>query len=215
LEAALSIDWSNTIPYNPEFGPGLVGWPKGGIQIPAYGKYGGPQISGNGFKDDPVDKLDALFKAHDQAIDTAMEDGLVPSELVQPHGALINGITGLKESDDGLLVVVKETAGKPPEGDAEATLYAGMTSFALTAELTQLGFLGQLEGALDRSDPFVLDDVQAAIKDAARYMEKGLEEVPAEGRGLDGALQLFEKQFVELLGTPDLSHSSGALDFLL
>jgi len=210
----VKIGWENAITFNPILGPDLEGDSEGGIQIPTYGNYGGPRISGHGFKDDPVDDLDALFKTHDQEIVHAAQGGLESSELIQPHANLINGIMDLMESDDGLLVV-EETAGKHPDGDAEATLYAGLTMFALTAELAQLGFLGELEKALDPSDPFVFDDVPNALKDAARYMERGLEEAPAAGRGLNGALNLFEKQFVELLGTPDPSHSSGASDFML
>jgi len=209
LEAELTINWDNTITINPISGPNLGGGSRGGIQVPAYGEYGGPQISGNGFKNDPVDDLDALFKAHDLAILEAAEGGLAPSELVQPHADLINGVTNLNETRDGLLVL-EEGAG----GDAEATLYGALTVLALTAELTQQGFLGQLEGALDPSDPFVIDDVPAALRDAMGYMERGLEEVPAEGKGLNGAIQLFENQFAELLGIPDLSLSSVASDFL-
>jgi len=206
----LNIHWDNTITFNPNFGPNLGEDARGGIKIPAYGNYGGPTISGHDFKDKPVDDLDALFKAHDLAIKEAAEGGLDPSELVQPHANLINGIISLNETPDALLVV-HDGAG----GDAEATLYGGMTIFALTAELAQHGLLGALEDALDPSTPAVFDNVPAALRDAARYMERGLEEVPAEGRGLNGALHLFEKNFVELLGTPDPSHSSGASDFLL
>jgi len=61
-------------------------------------------------------------------------------QLVKAHAKLINGIVGsengefpgLKETHDGLLVV--ENVNKTPLiGDAEATLYAGVTIFALTA----------------------------------------------------------------------------------
>ncbi len=128
---------------------------------------------------------------HDIAIEEAMKHGLKPAELVIPHAALINGIVGsekgnipgLKETDDGLLVVddITET---PLTGDAEATIYGGMTIFALTAELAQLGLLGQLEAALDPSDPVEFDDVPRVLQDAQRYMEKGLEEAPSAGKGL-------------------------------
>jgi hypothetical protein len=206
----VKIDWKQAITFNPKFGSSLGDEGKGGIKIPTYGNYGGPKISGPG---DPVDALDTLFKAHDLAIGEAMKDGkLLPAELVIPHAALINGIVGLEETQDGLLVVEK-IAGTSPAGDAEATIYAGMTVFALTAELAQLGLLYQLETALDSSDTLEFDDVPQALHDAQRYMEKGLEEAPDAGKGLNGALQLFEKEFVEILGTPDTSLSSGSSDY--
>lgn len=218
LEKTVTIDWKHTITFNPTFGPNLEGGGKGGIKIPAYGKYGGPQISGPG---KPVDKLDALFKKHDDDIgDIGTVTG---EELVEAHAKLINGIIGsedgkipgLKETQDGLLVV--ENVNKTPlTGDAEATLYAGVTIFALTAELAQGGFLGELETALDPSDPDprVLDDVSMALQDAWRYMERGLEEAPSAGKGLHGAFQLFEKEFDALLDTPDPFLSSGSLDLI-
>jgi hypothetical protein len=221
----VTIDWSKTITLNPKFGSDPDGGGKGGkggILIPAYGEYGGPQISGLGGPVDaePVDALDTLFMLHDIAIEKAMKYGLKPAELVLPHATLINGIVGsekgnipdLKEADDGLLVVdnITET---PLTGDAEATIYGGMTVFALTAELAQLGLLGQLEAALDPSDPVEFDDVPRVLQEAQRYMERGLEEAPSAGKGLNGALQLFENEFVQLLGTSDPSLSSGSSDY--
>jgi hypothetical protein len=218
----VKFDWSKTIPLNPKFGSSLEEGGKGGINIPAYGEYGGPQISGLGDLVDaePVDELDTLFMLHDVAIEEAMTHGLKPAELVIPHAALIKGIVGsekgnipgLKEADDGLLVV-ENTTETPLTGDAEATIYAGMTIFALTAELAQHGLLGQLEAALDPLDPVKFDDVPRVLQDAQRYMERGLEEAPSAGKGLNGALQFFENEFVQLLGTPDTSLSSGASDY--
>ena len=221
----MTIDWSKTITLNPKFGSDLDGGGKGGkggILIPAYGEYGGPQISGlsDPVDAEPVDELDALFKLHDVAIEKAMTYGLKSAELVVPHAELIKGIVGsekgdipgLKETDDGLLVVDNITD-TPLTGDAEASIYAGMTIFALTAELAQHGLLGQLEAALDSSDSVKFDDVPRALQDAQRYMERGLEEAPSAGKGLNGALQLFENEFVKLMGTPDTSLSSGASDY--
>jgi hypothetical protein len=217
------IDWKHTITFNPTFGPNLGDGGKGGIKIPAYGKYGGPQISGPGA---PVDKLDALFQKHDHEIGAAMAGGLDPKELPGPHAKLINGIVGsehgefpgLPETKDGLLVVGNADH-IPPVGDAEATLYAGMTIFALTAQLAQGGIpaLVQFETALDPtdpSDPLAFDDTSRVLHDASRYMERGLDEVPDAGKGLHGALQLFEKSFADFLDTPDPLHSSGLSTFI-
>jgi hypothetical protein len=192
----VTIDWSKTITFNPKFGSDPDGGGKGGkggILIPAYGEYGGPQISGLGDPVDaePVDELDTLFMQHDIAIEKAMTYDLKSAELVIPHAELINGIVGsekgnipgLKEAEDGLLVV-ENTTETPLAGDAEATIYAGMTIFALTAELAQHGLLGQLEAALDPSDSVKFDDLPRALQDAQRYMERGLEEAPSAGKGL-------------------------------
>jgi hypothetical protein len=223
------IDWYNTIPLNPHFGTDLDGDAKGGIGIPAYGKYGGPQITST---DDPVDDLDALFQVHDGLIGAAMTDGvLAPSELVGAHATLINGITGtdgatgpnsvngLGETPNGLLVV-EESSGGRPVGDAEATLYAGLTMFALTADIAQhgVGSLVELETALDPKEPagpFVFDDISEALQEAARYLETGLEEAPSAGRGLHGALQLFEREFDQFLNPEIASSSTGTTDFML
>jgi hypothetical protein len=220
----VKIDWKDTIPFNPTFGPSLGDGGKGGIRIPAYGTYGGPQISGPG---DPVDALDALFQKHDIAIGNI--GNATGEQLVKPHADLINGIVGsedgkfpgLPETKDGLLVV-GDADHAPLVGDAEATLYAGMTIFALTAQLAQDGPLTliQFENALDSSDPWDpldpldFDGISRALHDASRYMEKGLEEVPSAGKGLHGALQLFENNFADFLDTPDPLHSSGSPDFI-
>jgi hypothetical protein len=212
------IDWKHTITFNPKFGPNLGDAGKGGIKIPAYGNYGGPQISG---PDKPVDELDALFQKHDVAIGVI---GTAKGEqLAKPHADLINGIVGsehgeipgLPETKDGLLVVGNPDQ-IPPVGDAEATLYAGMTIFALTAELAQGGkvVLGRLEAELDPVDPLVFDDIPRALQDASRYMKKGLEEVPSAGKALHGAVQLFENEAADFLDTPDPLHSSGSSIFV-
>ena len=77
-----------------------------------------------------------------------------------------------------------------------------MTIFALTAELAQGGLLASLRPALDPSDPVEFDDVPRALQDAQRYMERGLEEAPTAGKGLNGAFQLFEKEFDATPGHP-------------
>ena len=113
LGRTVKLNWKNTINYNPKFGPNPGGTEaKEASIIPAYGEYGGPQTSG---PDDPVKATlsgSTLFsRRHDLAIGEAMKDGkLLPAELVISHAALINGIVGLEETQDGLLVV-EATAG--------------------------------------------------------------------------------------------------------
>jgi hypothetical protein len=193
------IDWTNTIPFKLDFGPDF--------DAPTYGKYGGPQISGPGL---PIDKLDALFMAHDQEIIAAIiNDGqLEPSELVQPHANLINGILGLEEAPTGRLMV--DEIGGEPQGDAEATLYSGFTILALTADLVQYGLLDELETALDPQDPMVFDDVPAALEEAGEYVAKAL----SSGKPLKEAFDLFDKAYDELLDRQDALTSTSDWGFI-
>jgi hypothetical protein len=200
------IDWTNTIPFKLDFGPDFDADTKGIINAPTYGKYGGPQISGPGL---PIDKLDALFMAHDQAIIPAFSNGqLDPSLLVKPHANLINGILGLEEAPTGRLMV--DFTGASPQGDAEATVYGGFTILALTADLVQYGLLDELEAALDPQDPMVFDDVPAALEEAGEYVAKA----HSSGKPLKEAFDLFDKAYDELLDRQDALTSTSDWDFI-
>ena len=109
--------------------------------------------------------------------------------------------------------MVENITETPLTGDAEATIYAGMTIFALTAELAQRGLLGQLETALDPSDPVEsLTTSRGRSRTRRDTWKRALKRRPAPVKVCNGALQLFEKEFVQLLGTPDPSLSSGSSD---
>jgi hypothetical protein len=195
-----NINWDDPNPLymNPQYGVDLEGnAPSGsGIPLPTYGNHGGPNKSGPG---EPVDKLDALFMKHDQAILDGLTDRktpgvLTPDEMVDAHANLFNAIDGLPQS--GGLVL----------GDAGATLYSGLTIFALTGQLAQLDLLEKLEVALDpkdRLDPAVFDDVSAALSEALAYMEAGLAGLTpteaGEARSLSGLLPVLENQFADFL----------------
>lgn len=186
------IDWEKTITFNPKFGPDMSPEPHpAGIKIPSYGNYGGP-INDAGQDGIAVDRLDGLFKLHDRTIEglAADADGLTPADLVSAHAGLIGGIAAL-DADGGL-------------GKAEASLYAGLSTLALTAEVASFGGLETLARELgpEASLPKVLGE-------AIENMEAGLAEVRGGGKGLHGALHWFEQQFVDLLGVPASSDAFG------
>jgi hypothetical protein len=160
--------------------------------LPTYGNFGGQQISGQDGA--PVDSLDELFQSHDAEILAASQDagGLTPQELVQAHANLIGAITDLPETE-GLLWV--ETATGETIADPEATLYAGFTALALSAQIASFGKQAfEMYQAEFAKDGLNLQDV---LTDAVRYMKTGLDEVPSEGRGLNGLVQVFENQLAD------------------
>jgi len=55
----MEINWAGPLlSFNPDKGINLQDNAPGGVRFPAYGKYGGPQITGNG--QTPADSLDGL-----------------------------------------------------------------------------------------------------------------------------------------------------------
>jgi hypothetical protein len=217
------IDWGNVITYNPNFGFDFFGdLPQGGIKVPAYGFYGGPQNTRPippGEEPKGVDVLDTLFGRHDLALSGLLKDKIITQEevpaFISAHVALITGITDLgRNTSSGLLQVDidKDTGQATQAGSAEATLYAGLTILALTADLASIPGrhgLNALEAALDFSDlsePVVYDDVREVVTQAAEDMETGFAKLPGAGKSLHGAIHHFEEQLVHLLtplDTPD------------
>jgi hypothetical protein len=180
------INWKGPlITINPQHGTNLEGSPPKGIKVPNYGNFGGPLISGQG--GGPVDSLDEHFKDHDAAIGT---EGLLAA-----HAELIGDILALNETNDGLLEV-KRASGEII-ADPEATLYAGFTLFALTAQVVQLDQLDDFETELADLKPAL--NVSTVLTNAAEYMETGLKAVPNEGKGLNGLFHIWEKQFSEFI----------------
>ena len=189
------INWEGPlITINPEHGTDLQfqGNPPKGIKVPNYGNFGGPLISGEG--GGPVDSLDELFQSHDAEILKASQDagGLTPQELVHAHAVLFEGIDDLPINKDGLLL-----------GDPEATLYAGFTLFALTAQVMQFDdpehhVLHLFEADLAGVNPAL--NVSTVLTNAAEYMENGLEAVPSnESKGLNGLFHIWEHQFDDFI----------------
>ncbi|QQP91302.1 hypothetical protein IGS68_08890 [Skermanella sp. TT6] len=179
------IDWEKTIKFNPKFGPNLsADLPPGGIRIPSYGNYGGP-LNDAGPDGIPVDCLDGLFKTHDRTIEASAIDagGLTPGDLISAHADLIGGIAAL-DARSGL-------------EDPEASLYAGLSTLALTAEVASFGGLEALAWELGPAT-----GLPTVIAEAIENMEVGLAEVRGGGKSLHGALHWFERQFVDLLGVP-------------
>jgi hypothetical protein len=183
-----NIHWDDTIIFNPQFGADPFGnLPQGGIPIPAYGTFGGPQnpALGEPVTEGPVDALDSLFMAHDLAILALLPGGLNPEELVSPHADLIEGIATLDQAG-GL-------------GNAEASLYAGLTTLALAGELAQHDLLDDLAAELDQYS------LSTLLTEAVENMEVGLAQVGGEGKSLHGVLHYFEQHLVNPLFSSDTS----------
>ena len=216
------ISWDNVITFNPTFGFDLFGdLPQSGIKVPAYGFFGGPQNTRPlplGEEPKGVDALDTLFGRHDVALSDLLQDKIITQEevpaFISAHVALITGITDLGRDTSGLFQVDinKDTGQVTQEGSAEATLYAGLTVLALTADLASIPGnygLNALETALNFSDlsqPLVYDDVLEVVTQAAEDMETGFAELPGAGKSLHGAFHHLEEQLVHLLtpsDTPD------------
>jgi hypothetical protein len=213
------ISWDNVITFNPTFGFDLFGdLPQGGIKVPAYGFFGGPQNTRAfplGEEPKGVDALDTLFGRHDVALSSLLQDKIITQEevpaFISAHVALITGITNLGRDTSGLLQVDinKDTGQVTQEGSAEATLYAGLTVLALTADLASIPDnygLSALEVALDFSDlsePRVYDDILEAVTQAAEDMDTGFAELPGAGKSLHGALHHLEEQLIHLLTPSD------------
>jgi hypothetical protein len=194
----MEINWDGPLlSFNPEMGTDLQGNSPGGIRFPTYGINGGPQITGDG--NTWVDTLDKFFAEHDQAIFDALIDAetpnvVTPVELVEAHEDLIAKITTLHETD-GLLEVVTDE-GKTI-ADPEATLYAGFTTLALSAQIVSFG-----EDAVQLFANELAEDglkLPEVLTEALQYMETGLDEVPNEGRGLNGLVHVFENKFSDYL----------------
>jgi hypothetical protein len=188
----MNINWDGPLlSFNPNTGTDLQGNPPGGIRFPTYGKYGGPQITGNG--QTAVDSLDGFFQDHDEQIISAGSD-ITPVELVEAHEDLIADIFTLP-APNGILKVVTDEG--DTIADPEATLYAGFTILALSAQIVSFG-----EDAVQLfANKLAEDDLNLpeVLTDALQYMETGLDEVPSEGRGLNGLVHVFENQFSDYL----------------
>jgi hypothetical protein len=213
------INWDNVITYNPTFGFDLFGnLPQSGIKVPAYGFFGGPQNTRPippGEEPKGVDALDTLFGRHDVALSGLLQDKIITQEevpaFISAHVALITGITDLGRNKSGLLQldITQDIGQVTQEGSAEATLYAGLTVLALTADLASIPGnygLNALEAVFDFSDPsepLVYDNILEVVTQAAEDMETGFAELQGAGKSLHGALHHLEEQLIHLLTPSD------------
>jgi hypothetical protein len=156
------INWTTDVFIDPVTLSASAG--PGGIPIPTYGNYGGPDYS-NGMVGGtipasgalaPVDQLDALFYSHDLAYQQQPSANEIPSADL----ALIHGIEFLTAT--GSL-------------DAEASLYAGAVTLGLIA------FMG-LNGNLPSSNELLLAEATAASD-----IQYGLSHLSTSEVGLAGA----------------------------
>ena len=101
-----------------------------GVAVPTYGNYGGPGYTEGAFGplvapyEPPVDALDALFLAHDEATAAAA----TPGEQAVADLGLLRGVVALT----------------PAELGPEASVYAGLTTLAMVGRVAEEGGLGLL-----------------------------------------------------------------------
>lgn len=136
-----------------------------GLQFPTYGNYGGLNYSGGetidsgetpDFTVEPVDALDALFKAHDQVYYQTTD----PLTLAQADLVLIAGIAALDEDDL----------------DAEGQLYAGLATLTM---------LHQILVTHGRPEVLAGQDVREITESALDQIEDGgVDPEPNEVMGL-------------------------------
>jgi hypothetical protein len=120
--------------------------PSGGVAVPTYGEYGGPDYSEGAFGplvapyEPPADALDALFLAHDIASDAAA----TPAQQAAADLGLLRGVVALG----------------PADLDPEGSVYAGLTTLTMVGHLAAEGGLGLLSrGELSRAVLDAADDI--------------------------------------------------------
>lgn len=167
------INWTKDVFIDPVTFSASAG--PGGIPIPTYGNYGGPDYSDGVVGGTiplsgalpPVDQLDALFFAHDLAYQLQPSANEIPSADL----ALIHGIESLTAT--GSL-------------DAEASLYAGATILGV------ISFMG-LNGNLPSPQELAVADATAAYD-----IEYGLSHLSPTEQGLaEGAVQDIAAAFLK------------------
>ncbi len=145
-----------------------------GVAVPTYGNYGGPGYSEGAFGPlaepykPPADALDALFLAHDLASDAAA----TPAEQAVADLGLLRGVVALR----------------PAQLDAEASVYAGLTTLTMVGHLTAQGGLGLLSrGELARAALDAAGDIRrglAGLDNVEREQAEGWFRAAADATGL-------------------------------
>jgi hypothetical protein len=160
-----------------------------GIPIPTYGNYGGPgytagtiggTVTGTVPPDPPpVDPLDALFYAHDFAVQEANGNLQL---IVQASVALVI------QMDTTLQNLIDPNSANY---DPAVQLYEGLATLAVIGQLIAPGW------------PSIDSGTQGQIVLAAQHavvnFEEGLAAIPGEAGSLHGALQVFEHKFADML----------------
>jgi hypothetical protein len=129
-----------------------------GVPVPTYGRYGGPDFWDGTFGPpaepyaEPVDDLDGLFLVHD--VESAA--AITPGQQALADLGLLRGVVALT----------------PADLDAEASVYAGLTTLAMVGNLAA-------EGSLDLLSE---TELLRAVLDAARDIGRGLDGLDAGER---------------------------------
>ena len=148
-----------------------------GLPLPVYGNYGGPnwsagQVGGTitPTSPPPVDDLDQLFFQHDFVYQTSQD----PITRAIADVQLVEGMRDLTFTDPGA-----------SNYDPEAGLYEGFATLGILAQLAAGGV--------------VLPDQNGIVQEAIVNVEAGLAAVPGEAKSLQGAFQVFEHRYLDLL----------------
>ena len=142
----MSINWDVAF----HFDPLALRPAPSGVAVPTYGNYGGPGYTEGAFGplvapyEPPVDALDALFLAHDVATAAAA----TPGEQAAADLGLLRGVVALG----------------PADLDAEASVYAGLTTLAMVGRVAEEGGLGLLPPR----------ELFRAVRDAAHDIGRGV-----------------------------------------
>jgi hypothetical protein len=156
-----------------------------GIPLPTYGNYGGPGYTAGTLggtatppppNPPPVDALDALFYAHDFALQQAN------GNLQVIVGASIQLVIQM-DTDPAVLALI--------HSDPAAQLYEGLAT---------LGVIGQLIAPAWQSIPTSIQaQIEAAAQHAVTNFEQGLAAIPGEAGSLHGAFEVVEHKFAQSL----------------
>jgi|SRR5262245_159023 len=176
------INWDPKLSFDPT---SLDPFATHGIPIPTYGNYGGPGYSAGTLggttppppnpNPPPVDALDALFHAHDFALQQA--NGNLPAIV----GASIDLVLNM----DGRLDVQALI-----HSDPAAQLYEGLATLAVVSQLIAPAW---------QSIPTFQAQIETAAQNAVTNFEEGLAAIPGEAGSLHGAFHVFEHKFAQSL----------------
>jgi hypothetical protein len=185
-----NINWDPHLSFDPT---SLDPFATHGIPIPTYGNYGGPGYSAGTIggtvtgtvppDPPPMDPLDALFYAHDFAVQEAQAN---PDPTAA--AALIVGATiDLVHEMDALKLINPSEASYNPA----AQLYEGLATLAVVSQIIA-PFWGSIGSQFQ-------NEIIAATQHAVVNFEEGLAAIPGEAGSLHGALQVFEHKFADML----------------
>jgi len=176
------INWDPHLSFDPT---SLDPFATHGIPIPTYGNYGGPGYTAGTLggtatfppSPAPVDALDALFYAHDFALQQANGN---PQIIVAASIDLVLQMDHLS--------LINPSA---PDYDPAAQLYEGLGTLAVVGQL--------IAPAWQFIDPSTQAQIATAAQHAVTNFEEGLAAIPGEAGSLHGGFHVLEHKFASSL----------------